>query len=105
MGASSDHRYALTDASLARPWLTRVWFARLFPLRPRWLAANVATLLSTGRLLAVLLGLLVVDGHGDRRHDGDRGELRGRTLAYQQRLAPSVGVDQRPTPTRAVKQT
>ena len=64
MGDSSTSRYEFTDASLARPWLTRVWFARLFPLLPRWLAANVVTLLSTGLLLAVLLGSLVVDRLG-----------------------------------------
>ena len=32
----------------------RWWFARLFPLLPRWLAANIVTLMSTGALLVVL---------------------------------------------------
>lgn len=44
---------------MLRPWVTRVWFARLFPLLPRWLAANVVTLLSTGTLTAIVLGSLL----------------------------------------------
>jgi ethanolaminephosphotransferase len=46
--------YQFTDFSVTRPALTRLWFARLFPLLPRWLAANVVTLLSCGSLLTVL---------------------------------------------------
>lgn len=34
--------------------MTRVWFARLFPLLPSWLAANIVTLMSTGALVSVL---------------------------------------------------
>jgi len=64
MPSVPDARYEFTDASLARPWLTRLWFARLFPLLPHWLAANVLTLLSTGAVLAVLAGALVVDRLG-----------------------------------------
>ncbi|MBI3568150.1 MAG: CDP-alcohol phosphatidyltransferase family protein [Gemmatimonadetes bacterium] len=52
---AGDTSYKFTDRSLARPALTRIWFERLFPLLPRWMAANVVTLLSTGALLAVLL--------------------------------------------------
>jgi phosphatidylglycerophosphate synthase len=59
-----DNRYEFTDASVARPWLTRLWFERLFPLLPQWLAANVLTLLSTGSLMAVLAGALVVERLG-----------------------------------------
>lgn len=40
---------------MLRPWVTRVWFARLFPLLPGWLAANIVTLMSTGALASVLL--------------------------------------------------
>ena len=47
--------YRFTDSSLVRPAITRFWFARLFPLIPAWLAANILTLLSTGSLLAVLV--------------------------------------------------
>lgn len=64
MSPAPDARYEFTDASLARPWLTRLWFERLFPLLPHWLAANVLTLLSTGSLLAVLAGALVIDRIG-----------------------------------------
>lgn len=46
--------YSFTDNSATRPALTRWWFSRLFPLVPRWLAANVLTLLSSCSLLAVL---------------------------------------------------
>jgi len=46
--------YQFTDYSVTRPALTRLWFARLFPLLPRWMAANVVTLLSCGSLLTVL---------------------------------------------------
>lgn len=35
-----------------------MWFSRLFPLLPRWLAANVVTLLSTGTLASVMAGAL-----------------------------------------------
>lgn len=52
---ATDTSYRFSDSSLVRPALTRLWFARLFPLLPRWLAANVVTLLSTGALLAVLI--------------------------------------------------
>jgi phosphatidylglycerophosphate synthase len=64
MPSAPGNRYDFSDASVVRPWLTRVWFARLFPLLPRWLAANVVTLLSTGLLLAVLAGALLVDRLG-----------------------------------------
>lgn len=64
MPSAPNNRYEFTDASVARPLLTRLWFARLFPLLPRWLAANVLTLLSTGSLLAVLVGALLVDRIG-----------------------------------------
>lgn len=50
-----DTSYRFTDSSLVRPAMTRFWFARLFPLVPAWLAANILTLLSTGTLLAVLV--------------------------------------------------
>ena len=40
--------YRFTDSSLVRPAITRFWFARLFPLIPEWLAANVVTLLPIG---------------------------------------------------------
>ncbi|MDQ8153461.1 MAG: CDP-alcohol phosphatidyltransferase family protein [Gemmatimonadota bacterium] len=56
--------YRFTDRSLLRPWLTRVWFERLFPLLPRWLAANIVTVLSTGVLLSVLLASFVADQIG-----------------------------------------
>jgi phosphatidylglycerophosphate synthase len=59
-----DNRYEFTDASVVRPLLTRTWFEHLFPLLPRWLAANVITLISTGVLLAVLMGALLVDRLG-----------------------------------------
>ncbi len=52
--SSTPTSYRFTDRSLVRPALTRWWFARLFPLLPRWLAANFVTLLSTGSLLVVL---------------------------------------------------
>jgi phosphatidylglycerophosphate synthase len=51
--------YSFTDNSATRPALTRWWFSRLFPLVPRWLAANVLTLLSSGSLLTVL-GLSII---------------------------------------------
>jgi phosphatidylglycerophosphate synthase len=52
--SSTSTSYRFTDRSLVRPALTRWWFARLFPLLPRRLAANFVTLLSTGSLLVVL---------------------------------------------------
>jgi ethanolaminephosphotransferase len=52
--AESTASYDFTDFSVTRPLLTRVWFARLFPLVPRWLAANFVTLISCGSLLTVL---------------------------------------------------
>ena len=52
--SSTPTSYRFTDRSLVRPALTRWWFARLFPLLPRRLAANFVTLLSTGSLLVVL---------------------------------------------------
>ncbi len=64
MPSTPDTSYEFTDASVARPWITRVWFQRLFPLLPRWMAANVITLLSTGLLLAVLAGAQHVDRLG-----------------------------------------
>lgn len=64
MPSLPDNRYEFSDASVARPWLTRLWFERLFPLVPGWLAANVLTLLSTGSLLAVLAAALVVERIG-----------------------------------------
>lgn len=54
--------YRFTDASVWRPWVTRVWFERLFPLLPRWLAANLITLLSTGALLLVFGLALAPEG-------------------------------------------
>jgi hypothetical protein len=97
MGASSDHRYEFTDASLARPWLTRVWFARL--VRAAVPAASPAALHELGddgshhachavRWLVGDSGRARVvggppvggrvatscGGHGDRLRDGDRGE-------------------------------
>jgi phosphatidylglycerophosphate synthase len=56
--------YQFTDYSVTRPALTRLWFARLFPLLPRWVAANVVTLLSCGSLLAVLALSLAPDYFG-----------------------------------------
>lgn len=47
-----------------RPWVTRVWFARLFPLLPRWLAANLVTLFSTGVLAGVLVAAVYADHLG-----------------------------------------
>jgi phosphatidylglycerophosphate synthase len=64
MPSAPGNRYDFSDASVVRPWLTRVWFERLFPLLPRAMAANVVTLLSTGLLLAVLAGALLVDRIG-----------------------------------------
>ena len=49
---------------MLRPWVTRVWFARLFPLLPRWLAANIVTLMSTGALASVLIASLAADRIG-----------------------------------------
>jgi ethanolaminephosphotransferase len=46
--------YEFTDSSVTRPLLTRVWFTRLFPFVPRWLAANLVSLLACGSLLTVL---------------------------------------------------
>ncbi len=56
--------YQFTDFSVTRPALTRIWFARLFPLLPRWMAANVVTLLSCGSLLTVLALSLFPDFFG-----------------------------------------
>lgn len=64
MPSPNDSRYEFTDASVVRPWLTRTWFERLFPLLPRWLAANVITLISTSLLFGVLAGSLLVDRMG-----------------------------------------
>ena len=44
--------------------MTRVWFARLFPLLPSWLAANIVTLLSTGALASVLFASFAADRIG-----------------------------------------
>jgi ethanolaminephosphotransferase len=52
--AATPATYTFTDYSVTRPALTRLWFTRLFPFVPRWLAANLVTLLSCGSLLAVL---------------------------------------------------
>ena len=60
----SPGSYVFTDRSVMRPWVTRVWFARLFPLLPRWLAANLVTLLSTGILLVVLAAALYANRLG-----------------------------------------
>lgn len=60
--ASTSYRF--TDKSLFRPWLTRVWFERLFPLLPWWLAANIVTVLSTGVLLTVVLASFIADRIG-----------------------------------------
>ncbi len=56
--------YEFTDRSVLRPWVTQVWFSRLFPLLPRWLAANLVTLLSTGTLGAIVVGSLFADRLG-----------------------------------------
>lgn len=40
--------YDFTDTSLVRPLATRVYFTRMFRLVPRWLAANLITLLGFG---------------------------------------------------------
>ncbi len=56
--------YDFTDASVMRPWVTRVWFAKLFPLLPGWLAANLVTLLSTGVLGVVLVTAAFADRIG-----------------------------------------
>lgn len=40
---------------MARPALMRWWFAPLFRIMPRWLAANLVTLMSTGTLVLVLV--------------------------------------------------
>lgn len=56
--------YRFTDHSVLRPWVTRVWFARLFPLLPSWLAANLVTLMSTGALASVLVASLFADRIG-----------------------------------------
>jgi phosphatidylglycerophosphate synthase len=55
--------YQFTDSSVARPALTRLWFARLFPLLPQWLPANLVSLLSCGSLLSVL-ALSLAPHHG-----------------------------------------
>lgn len=58
-------KYEFTDSSVSRPALTRWWFARLFPLVPRRLAANLVSLLSSG----VLLGLLALSLAPNRPSD------------------------------------
>ena len=60
----SSGSYRFTDHSVLRPWVTRVWFARLFPLLPRWLAANIVTLMSTGALASVLVASVFADRIG-----------------------------------------
>ncbi|MGH7655657.1 MAG: hypothetical protein ACREN6_13440 [Gemmatimonadaceae bacterium] len=54
--------YQFTDSSVTRPLLTRVWFTRLFPFVPRWLAANLVSLLACGSLLTVLALSLAPSG-------------------------------------------
>lgn len=54
--------YQFTDSSVTRPLLTRVWFTRLFPFVPRWLAANLVSLLACGSLLTVLVLSLAPGG-------------------------------------------
>jgi phosphatidylglycerophosphate synthase len=54
--------YQFTDSSVTRPLLTRLWFTRLFPFVPRWLAANLVSLLACGSLLAVLVLSLAPSG-------------------------------------------
>lgn len=56
--------YRFTDRSVLRPWLNRVWFERLFPLLPRWLAANIVTVFSTGVLVSVPLASFLTDHIG-----------------------------------------
>lgn len=56
--------YRFTDHSVLRPWVTRVWFARLFPLLPSWLAANIVTLMSTGALVSVLVASYYAESLG-----------------------------------------
>lgn len=60
----SPGSYQFTDHSVLRPWATRVWFELLFRLMPRWLAANLVTLLSTGTLAAILVGSAYADRLG-----------------------------------------
>ena len=62
--AKPSGAYRFTDHSVLRPWVTRVWFARLFPLLPRWLAANIVTLISTGALASVLIASFAADRIG-----------------------------------------
>lgn len=62
--AAKPGAYRFTDHSVLRPWVTRVWFARLFPLLPRWLAANLVTLMSTGTLVAIVGASLAADWMG-----------------------------------------
>ena len=66
--AAAPGSYRFTDHSVLRPWVTRVWFARLFPLLPRWLAANVVTLVSTGTLAAVITASFFADWLGPMRY-------------------------------------
>lgn len=60
----SPGSYAFTDRSVMRPWVTRMWFARIFPLLPPWLAANLVTLFSTGFLASVFFGAVFADRLG-----------------------------------------
>ncbi|MGV3707240.1 MAG: CDP-alcohol phosphatidyltransferase family protein, partial [Gemmatimonas sp.] len=62
--AAKTGAYRFTDHSVLRPWVTRVWFARLFPLLPKWLAANLVTLMSTGSLASVLVASYYADAIG-----------------------------------------
>ncbi|MBC8089953.1 MAG: CDP-alcohol phosphatidyltransferase family protein [Phycisphaerae bacterium] len=62
--AKPSGAYRFTDHSVLRPWVSRVWFARLFPLLPKWLAANLVTLMSTGALTSVLVASLFADRMG-----------------------------------------
>jgi ethanolaminephosphotransferase len=59
--------YDFTDSSVMRPWITRVWFARLLPRVPGWVAANLITLASTGILAVVLAGAVFADQLGPVR--------------------------------------
>jgi phosphatidylglycerophosphate synthase len=57
-------RDAFTDASVARPWLTAVWFRPLFRAVPPWLAADTITLGSTGAVVLAVLAIATVPGLG-----------------------------------------
>jgi phosphatidylglycerophosphate synthase len=62
--AKPEGQYRFTDHSVLRPWVTRVWFARLFPLLPHWMAANLVTLISTGTLGSVIVGAVLAERIG-----------------------------------------